>query len=186
MPVLQKRGAGWGERCAASRAFNGSSPTANLVSIIKEAKAFLARSALAEWPVSPRESVNVLPRGEVMSGEYQDEQTANGGRSTVLRQEITISNELGLHARPAAEFVTAAKAFRSEIWLVKGSERFSANSILEILTANLNCGETAAIEAEGPDADDAIRRLAELITEFAGREPPGNGTASRKTGEDFQ
>ena len=83
-----------------------------------------------------------------------------------IRQEIMIINELGLHARPAAEFVLAARAFRSQIWLVKGAERFSAASILEVLTANLNCGETATIEAEGPDAEEAINRLVALTREF--------------------
>jgi hypothetical protein len=52
--------------------------------------------------------------------------TGGSGLSVVIRQEITITNELGLHARPAAEFVLAAKAFRSQIWIVKGEERFSA------------------------------------------------------------
>ena len=86
--------------------------------------------------------------------------------SVVIRQEITIVNELGLHARPAAEFVRATKAFRSQIWLVKGTERFSAASILEVLTANLNRGDSAIIEAEGPDAEEAVKRLAELTLEF--------------------
>ena len=81
-----------------------------------------------------------------------------------------ISNELGLHARPAAEFVRAAKAFQSQIWLVKGEERFSAASILEVLTANLNRGDRAIIEAEGSDAAEAVLRLHELIREFGERE----------------
>jgi phosphocarrier protein HPr len=92
-----------------------------------------------------------------------------------IRQEITISNELGLHARPAAEFVLAAKAFRSQIWLVKGAERFSAASILDVLTANLNCGDTATIEAQGSDAKEAIKRLVELTREFGKRD---SGTTS--------
>lgn len=102
-----------------------------------------------------------------MSGEYQTNGAVKGGGASIaVRQEITIVNELGLHARPAAEFVMAAKAFRSQIWIVKGEDRFSANSILEILTANLNCGETAAIEAEGPDAEEAVMRLAEVTAKF--------------------
>ena len=93
----------------------------------------------------------------------------------MIRQEITIVNELGLHARPAAEFVLAAKAFRSQIWLVKGAERFSAASVLDVLTANLNCGDTATIEAEGPDAEEAVKRLLELTREFGKRD---SGTTS--------
>jgi phosphocarrier protein HPr len=76
-------------------------------------------------------------------------------------------NELGLHARPAAEFVQAAQAFRSEIWIVKGKERFSAASIIEVLMANLDCGDIAVIEAQGPDAETAIARIVRLVRELA-------------------
>lgn len=119
-----------------------------------------------------------------MSGECQNDQSTNGGGgvTTVVRQEITITNELGLHARPAADFITAAKAFRSQIWLVKGDERFSAISILEVLTANLNCGDTAVIEAEGPDAEEAVKRLAELTAEFGNSDKT---IAPRSVEEDF-
>ena len=87
-------------------------------------------------------------------------------KSPPIRREIKIINEQGLHARPAAEFVRAANVFRSEIWIVKGEERFSAKSIIEVLTANLNCGNMAIIEAEGPDSESAIACLAKLISEF--------------------
>jgi len=87
-------------------------------------------------------------------------------KSLLIRREVKIVNEQGLHARPAAEFVRAANVFRSEIWIMKGEERFSAKSIIEVLTANLNCGNTAVIEAEGPDSERAIACLAKLISEF--------------------
>lgn len=103
----------------------------------------------------------------------------------VILQEITIVNELGLHARPAAEFVLAAKAFRSQIWLVKGAERFSAASILDVLTANLNCGDTAKIEAEGPDAEQAVKRLVELTREFGKKDSSSAASARLREDEDF-
>jgi len=87
-------------------------------------------------------------------------------KSLPIRREVKIVNEQGLHARPAAEFVRAANVFRSEIWIMKGEERFSAKSIIEVLTANLNCGNTAIIEAEGPDSETAIACLAKVILEF--------------------
>ena len=68
-------------------------------------------------------------------------------KSLLIRREFKIVNELGLHARPAAEFVRAANLFRSQIWIIKGEERFSAKSIIEVLTANLNCGDTAMNKA---------------------------------------
>jgi protein MpaA len=101
----------------------------------------------------------------------------------VSRREITIINELGLHARPAAEFVLAAKAFRSQVWLVKGAERFSAASILDVLCANLNCGDTATIEAEGPDAEEAVKRLVELTGEF-GKRDSGSPSSGRRRVEE--
>jgi phosphocarrier protein len=87
-------------------------------------------------------------------------------KSLLTRREIRIVNELGLHARPAAEFVRAANIFRSEIWIIKGEERFSAKSIIEVLTANLNCGNTAIIEADGPDSETAVAGLSKLVSEF--------------------
>ena len=79
---------------------------------------------------------------------------------------ITINNSLGLHARPAAEFARRARAFRSEVWLVKNDERFSARSLIDILRANLLQGATATLEAQGRDAEEAVERLARLLSEF--------------------
>jgi len=122
-----------------------------------------------------------------MAKQYRNDQSASGssGLGVVIRQDITIVNELGLHARPAAEFVRAAKAFRSQIWLVKGAERFSAASILEVLTANLNRGDTATIEAEGPDAEEAVKRLAELTREFEKTDSASRSSGRRRVEEDF-
>src|SRR5687767_3364020 len=64
-----------------------------------------------------------------------------------MRREVQIVNELGLHARPAAEFVRCAMRFQSEIVLRRGDERFSAASILEVLSANLDCGARVVLEA---------------------------------------
>ena len=75
-------------------------------------------------------------------------------------------NEAGLHARPAAEFVRAANIFRSELWLIKGEQRFSAISIVEVLTADLCQGDKVTIQAEGPDAEQAVARLVELVRGF--------------------
>ncbi len=81
-------------------------------------------------------------------------------------REITIVNELGLHARPAAEFVKCANRFRAEISVVVKGARFSATSMLEILQANLDQGATATVEAHGPDAEEAVEVLAKLVSEF--------------------
>ena len=119
-----------------------------------------------------------------MSGENRNDQNANGGRpGAAVRQEVTITNQQGLHARPAAEFVRAAKSFRSQVWLVKADERFSADSILELMTANINCGETVVIEADGADAGLAVERLVELTAAF-GKEDRGGQSSAVSTEQD--
>lgn len=86
------------------------------------------------------------------------------------RRDVHITNELGLHARPAAEFVKLAKHFRSEIWVVRDGTRYSAGSLIDILRANLDCGATATLEASGVDAEEALERLEKLLAEFHARE----------------
>lgn len=80
--------------------------------------------------------------------------------------EVTIRNELGLHARPAAEFVRQANVFRSEIWLITKTGRFSALSLIDVMRANLDCGADITLEAEGPDAEEAVQKLARIVREM--------------------
>jgi phosphocarrier protein HPr len=83
-----------------------------------------------------------------------------------VQREVRITNELGLHARPAAQFVKRANRFRSEIWIVREGKRYSATSLIEILRANLDCGATVTLDAHGVDADQAIDALEKLLAEF--------------------
>lgn len=82
------------------------------------------------------------------------------------KREITIVNELGLHARPAAEFVRRANSFRSEITLVTRNGRFCALSLIDVMRANLERGAVATLEASGVDAEEAVERLARLVREM--------------------
>ena len=82
---------------------------------------------------------------------------------------VTIVNEMGLHARPAAELVRRANAFRSEIWFVTATGRFSVLSLLEVMRANLDRGAVATLEAVGPDAEEAVERLARVLQELDDR-----------------
>jgi phosphocarrier protein HPr len=86
--------------------------------------------------------------------------------SISVQREVRITNELGLHARPAAQFVKRANRFRSDIWIVREGKRYSATSLIEILRANLDCGATVTLEAHGVDADEAIDVLEKLLAEF--------------------
>jgi phosphotransferase system HPr (HPr) family protein len=83
-----------------------------------------------------------------------------------VTRSITIANRLGLHARPAAEFVRHANSFRSEIWLITSRGKFSALSLIDVMRANLDQNAVATLEAIGPDAEAAVERLARLIPDL--------------------
>lgn len=82
------------------------------------------------------------------------------------RRDLTIVNELGLHARPAAQFVAQANSFHCEIWLIKDGQRFSGTSMVDVLRANLECGATFTLEANGSDAECAIDHLEKVVAEL--------------------
>ena len=87
-----------------------------------------------------------------------------------MERELTILNKLGLHARPAAEFVRNARKFKSKIVIRKDGEEYSAASILDVLSANLECGSHMILCAEGSDADAALDSLADLVLQFQKQE----------------
>ena len=87
-----------------------------------------------------------------------------------MRREVEIVNILGLHARPAALFVRWVNRFKSTITIWKGDENFSAASILEVLSADLDCGARVVLEAIGPDEQEALNKLELLLLGFRDEE----------------
>ena len=87
-----------------------------------------------------------------------------------VAREIQIVNKHGFHARPAAQFVRKANSFRSEIWLTRDGERFSAISLMEILRGQFECGSTATLEAFGTDAPAAVDALCEVLIKLRDQE----------------
>ena len=85
--------------------------------------------------------------------------------------QLEVLNELGLHARPATEFVRCAMRYSpTTITIHKEGEVYVATSILEVLTANLDMGAVFTLEADGPEADAALRELAGLLEHFRDEE----------------
>ena len=81
----------------------------------------------------------------------------------MVTQEVTINNEVGLHARPATFFIQKANEFKSSIWVEKEERRVNAKSLLGVLSLGIVKGTTIKIIADGADEDAAIATLAELI-----------------------
>ena len=87
-----------------------------------------------------------------------------------MERQVYVVNKLGLHARPAAEFVRCARTFEAIVTIRKEGETFSAASILDVLTASLDCGSSMILDADGPDAEQALDKLAALLLEFKRQE----------------
>ncbi len=79
-----------------------------------------------------------------------------------------IVNKLGLHARAAAKLTHVASGFQSEIWLSRSGRRVNAKSIMGVMMLAAGQGTAVLIEAQGSDAEQAIRAITKLITDKFG------------------
>lgn len=77
--------------------------------------------------------------------------------------KLEITNEVGLHARPAALFVQTANKFKSTITVKNGDVTANAKSILRVLTLGAGNGAVITVIAEGEDAEQALKALQELL-----------------------
>ena len=85
--------------------------------------------------------------------------------------ELEIKNAEGLHMRPAMQFVDIANRFDSEINVSNGETDVDGKSIMNISMLAATCGTKLKIRAKGPDAQEAINALRELVEEKHFGEP---------------
>lgn len=78
-------------------------------------------------------------------------------------QEITLDNEVGLHARPAAVFAKKAASFDCDITLVKDGNEANAKSIMSVLKLDVTKGDSVTIRTEGDGAEEALGDLVKLV-----------------------
>ncbi|MBO4677323.1 MAG: HPr family phosphocarrier protein [Oscillospiraceae bacterium] len=76
---------------------------------------------------------------------------------------VTVNNQVGLHARPATFFIQKANEFKSSIWIEKDERRINAKSLLGVLSLGIIKGMTMDIAADGPDEQEAVEALEQLI-----------------------
>ena len=82
----------------------------------------------------------------------------------MVTQEVTINNEVGLHARPATFFIQKANEFKCGIWVEKDERRVNAKSLLGVLSLGITKGTTITLLADGSDEKEAIAALSELVS----------------------
>ena len=81
----------------------------------------------------------------------------------MLERSVQIVNKNGLHARPAAEIVKRAAKYKSEITVCRDDLEVNGKSIMGVMMLAAEHGSSITLRAEGPDADQALDALANLV-----------------------
>jgi len=76
---------------------------------------------------------------------------------------VTVTNKLGLHARPSALLVRAATKFRSDFFIEKDGMKVNGKSIMGVMMLAAECGSNLELIADGVDEDYLLTELSDLI-----------------------
>ena len=79
------------------------------------------------------------------------------------QREVEIVNKLGLHARASAKLTQVASRFQSDVHIARNGRRVNAKSIMGVMMLAAGKGSKVKLEAEGVDADAALKALTALI-----------------------
>lgn len=86
----------------------------------------------------------------------------------MIKETVPIINKLGLHARAAAKLVSTATRFESSIKIARNGKEVDGKSIMSVMMLAASCGTDVDIIIEGPDENDALGALKELIADRFG------------------
>lgn len=85
------------------------------------------------------------------------------GKENSVTKEMTVTNQLGIHARPASMFVKAASRYRSDVFVEKDGETVNGKSIMGMMMLAAGPGCKIRVRAEGNDAAQALVELESLL-----------------------
>ena len=80
-----------------------------------------------------------------------------------VKKDVLVQNQVGLHARPATFFIQKANEFKSSIWVEVEDRKINAKSLLGVLSMGITKGTRVSIIAEGPDEEEAVKALTEML-----------------------
>ncbi len=80
-----------------------------------------------------------------------------------LSKSVTITNDLGLHARSAAQIAKLAQNVKSKVWIIKDREKVDAASIIDILTLACAKGSKLTLKIDDQSDLDILNDIAQLI-----------------------
>lgn len=85
------------------------------------------------------------------------------GEYRMFVKEVSVQNQVGLHARPATFFIQKANEYKSSIWVEKDERRVNAKSLLGVLSLGIVGGTNIKIIADGSDEQQAVDGLVKLV-----------------------
>ncbi len=88
----------------------------------------------------------------------------------MISKSVTIVNKLGLHARAATRLVNCASMFEAELLIKNGDKTINGKSIMGVLTLAAGKGTVLVIKADGPDREEALQAICELINDRFGED----------------
>lgn len=86
----------------------------------------------------------------------------------MLSKELTLVNELGLHARPAAKVVRMAAQHKSDVFITYDGARINAKSIMGLMMLAVEKGGTILVEVDGDDEGLLMKKIEELVKDGFG------------------
>jgi phosphocarrier protein HPr len=81
----------------------------------------------------------------------------------MIEKQVTVSNKLGLHARPSAKVVQTASKYKSEIYLIKGNMTINVKSMLGVMALAAEYGTELTLRVIGEDEKDAAQAIVRLF-----------------------
>lgn len=81
----------------------------------------------------------------------------------MITKTLTVLNKLGIHARPAAQFVRVASRFQADVTVEKDDESVDGKSIMGLMMLAVGCGAQIKVTADGVDEAETIAALEELV-----------------------
>ncbi len=80
-----------------------------------------------------------------------------------LTKNVTVKNELGLHARPAAKIAELAAQAKSSVWMIRNGEQVDASSIIDILSLSCFNGSEVTLQVENQADIKILNKMAALF-----------------------
>ena len=81
----------------------------------------------------------------------------------MYEQKVILTNEIGLHARPASIFIRAAVKFPCDITVEKDGRSYNAKSIMSVLSMSASNGDELTLRADGDKEEEAIKNLVDVV-----------------------